>query len=610
MANLARSEKKLYLDYLNLYAKSAFLTKIESEVEKFEEGTLHQKDRFYSYKPVKVMNVGFDTEDDSAGNCHLLTFYITDKTYYEFLDVESALLWLTFADFKKDMIIVWCVNTEYDLNNLSQDYPYLVNRLYGGSRLIMSRMTFNTKVRCYDVTNFFSRNAAWVGKTFGMEKLDYDFKRKHRKDGSVIVSKKERTYCLRDAKIAWSGGNFISDQLKQWDIRQTPTVASCALQIWLRNFDPIGFNQYNPHRFDVPIRDLYASYYGGRTEPFYYGTIKADNIHYYDINSLYPFVMKKYEYPNPYSPAIKRRTVRVKNGIICATVTVPKRMHIPPLPYRLYKTKKNYKLVFPVGTFTGTWCLPELQNAIDWGVTVDKIHYAYEYSEIVDLFSEYVDTFYELRQKTKTQANREFYKIVMNGLYGKFAERRRIVHHVPIEHGGQFDPVVNSEWAQVTSVDYPIHNNVIVSSYVTAYARVTLYNWIRWLMSNGCRILYCDTDSIIYQGDFEIEVGTDLGEMKRESKIIEAEFLGPKYYRYVTDKNEEVFICKGVPKNVQYQMFIGERKASYRSPVRYREALRRKLRANVWYEKEKRTLTQFDKRRIFDNETRPLIIRG
>lgn len=510
------------------------------------------------------------------------------------------------------MTIIWCINTEYDLNNLSQDYQYLVNRLYGGSRMIMARMTFNSKVRFYDVTNFFARNASWVGQTFGMEKLDYDFgTRKKRKDGSVIVSKTERTYCLRDAKIAYKGGKFISDQLKGWEIRQTPTVASCALQIWLKNFDTVGFNQYNYHRYDVPIKDLYSGYYGGRTEPFYYGKIVADNIHYYDINSLYPYVMQAYEYPNPYTQATKGRTMNIGNGIICATVTVSKRMNIPPLPYRLYgKNKKHYKLVFPVGTFTGTWCYPELKNAIDFGVKIEKIHWSYEYEGITDLFSNYIDTFYAMRQKTDSLANREFYKIVMNGLYGKFAERRKTVHHVPIEQGGQFDTIVNDMWSQIVSIDYPVHNNVIVSAYVTAYGRVTLYNWIQWLLEHDCKILYCDTDSIIYQGDFEIETSKELGGMKREAKIVEAEFLGPKYYRYITDANDSVYVCKGVPKHVQHMMFVGEKKAVYRSPIRYRESLRRKLRANVWFDKEKRTLTLFDKRRIFANETRPLIIRG
>ena len=68
-----------------------------------------------------------------------------------------------------------------------------------------------------------------------MEKLDFDFQdRKFNKDGSVKVSKREIAYCKRDAEIAKRAGEFIADKFVEYDIYFAPTVASCAMQMYLK----------------------------------------------------------------------------------------------------------------------------------------------------------------------------------------------------------------------------------------------------------------------------------------------------------------------------------------------------------------------------------------
>lgn len=67
--------------------------------------------------------------------------------------------------------------------------------------------------------------------------------------------------------------------------------------------------------------------------------------------------------------------------------------------------------------------------------------------------------------------------------------------------------------------------NPVISAYVTAQARLYLYSFLEKL---GDRVLYCDTDSIIYihrPGDLEIETGPYLGEMGDE-----LESYGPGCY--------------------------------------------------------------------------------
>jgi hypothetical protein len=584
------------LDILNAQAEGKFKELVESGGEKL-------RDHFPRVKTnKKLLNIGFDTEDDSKGNVHLLVFY-DGVRYYTFHDRDTALFWLIFSEFDAQMVIVWCVNTEYDLNNFQwgEHRQFLIKRLYNKSRYVMGTLAHRRTIRFYDIINYYSLSAEKVGALYGIKKLHFDFTRRKDKQGKVVVTKKEITYCQRDTQIAWKAGEHISGMFTKFDIPMSATIASGALQIYLRHFDNIGLSGVCLSRYMVDQDLIYQSYCGGRVECFGYGVFKG-NMHYYDINSLYPSVMLKYQYPNPTTQVVKRRTADIANGIIRCRVKIPSRTYLPSLPVR-----HKGKLLFPVGTFDGTWIVAELNNAINNGAQILKVYESYEWMEVCDLFSEFVLAMYEQRQKAKHPADGYFYKVVMNSLYGKFAEKRRATKYIPLEQGGVFDPIVY-DMAQVTDEYLPFHNNVIISSYVTAYGRITLFNLMKKILDKGCKLLYCDTDSVIFQGDCSLTTSSDLGGLKSEANIAWAEFLGAKYYRYTTTDGTEYFVCKGVPKAYQAEMFTAHQ-ATYNRPIRYREALRRKLQANVWVPFTKMERMQYDKRRVLpDGRTLPVII--
>jgi len=85
------------------------------------------------------------------------------------------------------------------------------------------------------------------------------------------------------------------------------------------------------------------------------------------------------------------------------------------------------------------------------------------------------------------------------------------------------------------------NTNPIIAAYTTAHARLKLYEYIEQL---GDRVLYFDTDSVIYLSDlnteqYEVPVGWHLGEMTNELKdygiySYVSEFVsgGPKNYAY------------------------------------------------------------------------------
>jgi hypothetical protein len=78
------------------------------------------------------------------------------------------------------------------------------------------------------------------------------------------------------------------------DILDKMTLSSLAMSIFrMRYYDSNAFPIHIPnHNEDTLIR---KGYYGGHVDTYIpYG----ENIYYYDVNSLYPYVMKNYPMPS------------------------------------------------------------------------------------------------------------------------------------------------------------------------------------------------------------------------------------------------------------------------------------------------------------------------
>lgn len=97
--------------------------------------------------------------------------------------------------------------------------------------------------------------------------------------------------------------------------------------------------------------------------------------------------------------------------------------------------------------------------------------------------------------------------------------------------------------------------NVVIASFVTCQARIKLFNE---MVKIGDRVLYCDTDSIIFvsrPGCYEPELGNYLGDFTNEidpddgSHIVEFVSAGPKNYAYKTDTGYTQCTVKGITFN-------------------------------------------------------------
>lgn len=117
------------------------------------------------------------------------------------------------------------------------------------------------------------------------------------------------------------------------DIESKITVSSLALSIFrMKYYDasnwPIYIPNINEDRF------IRKGYYGGHTDVY---MPVGENLYYYDVNSLYPFVMK--EFPMPGGVPVWRQNLVGTElnsllGFIEVYVKCPTTIKRPLLPYR------------------------------------------------------------------------------------------------------------------------------------------------------------------------------------------------------------------------------------------------------------------------------------
>jgi hypothetical protein len=291
------------------------------------------------------------------------------------------------------------------------------------------------------------------------------------------------------------------------------------------------------------------------------------------------------------------------------TVDVPDTLHIPPLPY-----KKDNKLLFPVGIFSGVYNSIELRKAIEMGVRILDVKKVIIFPESGYFLKEYVSHIYPLKAATKDDLYKNFYKIMLNSLYGKFAMATDGLQELSITDDGEI--FFKDKITQYS----PAYVNVIWSSFITSYARIHLLEHLLQVEYP----LYCDTDSIFFAGKKSFKYSAALGGFKSEGVYDTGEFYLPKFYTLTKSKGKDIIKIKGIPYDFQsdflsdfYLMVenpdeynrkkIAGKLTKWSRPLKYREALRRGMRPNQWVEQGKEIQTEYDKRIILeDGSTYPI----
>ena len=299
------------------------------------------------------------------------------------------------------------------------------------------------------------------------------------------------------------------------------------------------------------------SYFGGATD-YYKGY--GENLHYYDVNSLYPFAMLK-----PMPLELKKVHVNMNGwsivdfesffGFVECNVETPDNIKIPILPFK-YKGKT----IFPIGKWRATYFSEEIKAAIKLGYKIELLK-GYEYSKC-DLFNDYINHFYEIK-KNSVGSERFIAKMHLNQLYGYFGRKQDLLETINIDkkdlilyvgtrliktmieidentlsllvYSNLNEDLISEINSSITlKISNPlsfVKSNVGIASAVTAYARTHM---IPFKLNND--VYYSDTDSVFVGNKLDDKlIGKEIGLMKDELNgllIDKAYFLGIKQYGY------------------------------------------------------------------------------
>jgi hypothetical protein len=256
----------------------------------------------------------------------------------------------------------------------------------------------------------------------------------------------------------------------------------------------------------------------------------------------------------------------------------------------------------------GTWFTEELKLALEKGYKLIAVHSVWHFPETTTvLFADYIRTFYKLKllsskipytteeemlafieevlRKEKIVIDspddfkenpglRQIAKLMLNNLWGrfgmsenmskcqfvtKFEDLEKILEDNTREV--QSIQVINETVSQVVTkaaekdfLECARDTNIFVALTTTGWARIRLY---RELEKLNHRVLYCDTDSVIYEASpnpaENLTTGNFLGEMTSELPegdwIVEFVSGGPKNYAYLTAKGKTEVKVKGFTLN-------------------------------------------------------------
>ena len=295
------------------------------------------------------------------------------------------------------------------------------------------------------------------------------------------------------------------------------------------------------------------AFHGGRCEPFFLGQL-AGTFYKLDVCSLYPAMMALQQFPvsrigRLVNPSVyELRQQKAFRGCVADVLISSDR--------DTYPVHVHGCLEFARGRFWTTLAGPELDRAIAAGHVL-ACHEAVVY-KMGDLFSRWVAEWFGRKSEASSAgaaglARRQLAKVVLNALYGKFAQRGNRWVSYP---GGQCAVGRWGAWTEVSpdgdvlkcraiggvrqvyeQGEPPAYHFPAISAYVTAYAREHMRRLMG--MCPPKSVFYIGTDMIVVDHDGysallaagEISENT-LGKLQVESIANQVNLVAPMAYQF------------------------------------------------------------------------------
>jgi hypothetical protein len=399
-------------------------------------------------------------------------------------------------------------------------------------------------------------------------------------------------YCENDCvclyQVIEKFNNFIFKKFSL-NVFDYPTIPSLTFAIFRSNYLPKLIKQ----GVNIPIitgqlyNDLKKSFTGGYTNMFIPNNPPGTEVLEYDVNSLYPSSMMKFEMPvskNGYVINFEGDISQIEQdtfGFFDVNVTTPDFLKHPLLQLR-YNTGHGERTIAPLGKFNSMFFSDELKNALKTGYKFNILKgYIFDKEEI---FKDYMTTLYQIKEnssKTGAEPNNTRYyiaKLLMNSLYGRFGMSPVFENHLIIDnneledYSDKYDVIpkflgdINDEntkilisyldynnikHANINSLDNKSPNvSIPISSAITAYSRIFMAQFL-----NKDDIYYMDTDSLYTTKPLDPEfIGTEIGKFKLENIFKEIVFLSPKVYAGITIDGKEISKVKGYKNKISFEL--------------------------------------------------------
>lgn len=433
-----------------------------------------------------------------------------------------------------------------------------------------------TGVRFICTMNWYRNSLANVSKMFGSFKQDCDL--------TTADDQEVAAYCRQDVLAVKAVFEGLVNFMEVHDLGNfKPTAAGTALAALCHRFLPK--KTVVVHEYPKLMKLERDSYRGGRTECFTRVLPTSDDcledIYDMDINSQYPSVMRGNLYP--VAPRHEAPTQMLHGEIPAAWKTdfvIAKAQMELKAP--CIAVKRDGMTLHPVGKVTAVITQPEIDwlNAHPEDGHIDCFLEGMPYVQRPDIFTSYVDFFYNLRLEAKAKGDTiadSASKLYLNSAYGKLAQRLIPQEDQAIdlpETAGRFDAVkqsmVDLGLNRMEDADYTYtliagnlmkkqrhhleddagtnHTVVAIPSAVTAYGRMLLWDIIKTAGLDRC--YYCDTDSVFSNEDGYKRIAaagwlhdTQLGKLKMKRHDTFRPY-GAKDYEL-----DGAWKCKGIKKN-------------------------------------------------------------
>lgn len=334
-----------------------------------------------------------------------------------------------------------------------------------------------------------------------------------------------------------------------------------------------------------------------------------------DVTSLYPASMSGFkDFDVKYPIGASQWTTEGENeykagkvGYYTIKFEPPKDIRVPVLPRRTEEGGISWSLENGEGVYTSV----DIDNALEFGYKVEFCGEGLIWNEAGDIFSDYIKTFYELKnlaEKEKNPVLRNVAKLMLNALYGKTLQKAIFEDREIVSTAFEINDfcanrkniswiVLNAKTKRYLFSGEPVDSEKTMKitkprqlgGFVLGYSRKLMLKYFKAIdpTLKSMVFTYTDTDSMHITAEHEqllrkkgylvekinAELGLLCSDIDDEGLIIYEKNLAPKLYRYEwIDQEGNIFIGdsgtmkgKGIPKKQLEASFYDDETPKVRS---------------------------------------------